>query len=44
METTKEALPAGFWTDLVAEFVGKSRSLSLEEGGGAVDRLGGGGA
>jgi hypothetical protein len=44
VETTEEALPAGFWTDLVAEFVGESRSLSLEESGGAVDRLGGGGA
>ena len=44
METTEEALPAGFWTDLVAEFVEESRSLSLEEGGGAIDRIGGGGA
>ena len=44
METNEEALPAGFWTDLVTEFVEKSRSLSLEEGGGAVDRIGGGDA
>ena len=44
METTEEALPAGFWTDLVTEFVEESRSLSLEEGGGAVDWIGEGGA
>ena len=44
MDTIEEALPASFWTDLIAEFVGESRSLSLEEEGGAIDRLGGGGA
>ena len=35
MEATEEALPAGFWADLVAEFVEDARGLSLEEGGGA---------
>jgi hypothetical protein len=44
VETTEEALPAGFWIDLVAEFVGESRSLSLEESGGTADQLGGRGA
>ena len=32
MEATEEALPAGFWADLVAEFVEDARGLSLEEG------------
>ena len=36
MEATEEALPAGFWADLVAEFVEDARGLSLEEGVGAV--------
>jgi hypothetical protein len=35
VEAIKEALADGFWTDLVAEFVGKPHGLSLEEGGGA---------
>ena len=39
MEATEEALAAGFGTGLVAEFVDESRCLSLEEGGGADDRL-----
>ena len=39
MEATEEALPAGFWADLVAEFVEDARGLSPEEGGGA-GRLG----
>jgi hypothetical protein len=39
VEATEEALPAGFWADLVAEFVEDARGLSLEEGGGA-GRLG----
>ena len=46
MEATEEVLPAGFGADFVAEFVGTTRVLSLEGGGGA-ERLGdgvGGGA
>jgi hypothetical protein len=46
VEAIEEELPAGFWTDLVAEFVGATRVLSLE-GGGSAERLGegvGGGA
>ena len=46
MEATEEVLPAGFGADFVAEFVGTTRVLSLE-GGGGVERLGdgvGGGA
>jgi hypothetical protein len=39
VEATEEALPAGFWADLVAEFVEDARGLSTEEGGGA-GRLG----
>jgi hypothetical protein len=39
VEATEEALPAGFWADLVAEFVEDERGLSTEEGGGA-GRLG----
>uniref|UniRef100_A0A804MI70 BAR domain-containing protein n=1 Tax=Zea mays TaxID=4577 RepID=A0A804MI70_MAIZE len=39
VEAIEEALPAGFWADLVAEFVEDARGLSLEEGGGA-GRLG----
>jgi hypothetical protein len=35
VEATEEALPAGFWADLVAEFVEDARGLSPEEGGGA---------
>ena len=43
MEATEDALAAGFGADLMAEFVGATRVLSLE-GGGSADRLGGGGA
>jgi hypothetical protein len=39
VEATEEAVPAGFWADLVAEFVEDARGLSPEEGGGA-GRLG----
>jgi hypothetical protein len=39
VEATEEALPAGFWADLVAEFVENARGLSLEDGGGS-SRLG----
>jgi hypothetical protein len=39
VEATEEALPAGFWADLVAEFVEDARGLSPKEGGGA-GRLG----
>jgi hypothetical protein len=39
VETIEEALAAGFWIDLVTEFVGEPHGLSLEEGGGA-GRLG----
>jgi hypothetical protein len=35
VEATKEALLAGFWADLVAEFVEDAHGLSQEEGGGA---------
>jgi hypothetical protein len=35
VEATEEALPGGFWADLVAEFVEDARGLSPEEGGGA---------
>jgi hypothetical protein len=35
VEATEEPLPAGFWADLVAEFVEDARGLSPEEGGGA---------
>jgi hypothetical protein len=35
VEATEEALPAGLWADLVAEFVEDARGLSPEEGGGA---------
>ena len=46
MDATEEALVAGFWAVLVAEFVGGARCWSLDGGGGA-GRLGegkGGGA
>jgi len=46
VEATEEVLPASFGADFVAEFVGTTRVLSLEGGGGA-ERLGdgvGGGA
>jgi hypothetical protein len=33
VEATKEALPASFLADLVAEFVKDAHGLSLEEGG-----------
>ena len=39
MEATELALSAGFWVDLVAEFVETPRGLSEEDGGGA-DRFG----
>ncbi len=39
MEATEEALAAGFGADLVAEFVGAPRVLSLEGGGGGTNRL-----
>jgi hypothetical protein len=39
VEATEEALPAGFWADLVAEFVEDARGLSSGESGGA-GRLG----
>jgi hypothetical protein len=35
VEATEEAVPAGFWADLVAEFVDDACGLSQEEGGGA---------
>jgi hypothetical protein len=39
VEATEEALPAGFWADLVVEFVEDACGLSPKEGGGA-GRLG----
>ena len=41
MEATKEVLPAGFGADFVAEFVGTTCVLSLDEGG-VDERLGDG--
>jgi len=41
VEATEEVLPAGFGADFIAEFVGTTRVLSLEGGGGA-ERLGDG--
>jgi len=39
VDAIEEALAAGFWTDLLAEFAGESRVFSLDGGGGA-GRLG----
>ena len=36
MDATDEALSAGFWTDLFAEFEGGARALSLDGEGGAA--------
>jgi len=41
VEATEEALAAGFCVDLLAEFVGETRVLSLE-GSGSDERLVGG--